>query len=263
MSLSTIDSITTTQILRNNLQSLGVNTATVNGNIDKVHNKFDKKYSQFIARGKTVHNPFGTLFEAYLVVPCHNFKMYICHQHEDYLDGKLAAITHEALMTSAKPKYNWLKTKELWGAKSPDNNKIVVMTAALNMLKRQLKLDSKLSSIVDEENKKGNNKSKKKKNKKNTFNQHEQKKDKAWKKEPPKDGEKHEKQVGKYTYHWCKHHTAGTVHKPANCLIGYQHKKEQKKKPQRANSATVAAAGATVVNPHFAALMASVANLYK
>jgi hypothetical protein len=51
-----------------------------------------------------------------------------------------------------------------------------------------------------------------------------QKKDEAWKNEPPKDGEKHEKEVGKYTYHWCEHHMAWTVHKPANCLLGKQHK---------------------------------------
>jgi hypothetical protein len=31
--------------------------------------------------------------------------------------------------------FNRLKTKGLWGAKSPDNKKIVAMTAALNALK--------------------------------------------------------------------------------------------------------------------------------
>jgi hypothetical protein len=42
---------------------------------------------------------------------------------------------------------------------------------------------------VNEGNKKGNIKDKKKKNKKKTSNQHEQKGDEAWKKDPPKDGE--------------------------------------------------------------------------
>ena len=53
------------------------------------------------------------------------------------------------------------------------------------------------------------------------------------------------------------------VHKPANCLLGKQHKEDQKKKPQKAvaNSTTFAAAAATAVNPHFAALMASIADL--
>jgi hypothetical protein len=105
------------------------------------------------------------------------------------------------------------------------------------------------------------NKDKKKKNKKNMSNQCEQKKDEAWKKEPPKDSEKHEKQVSKYTYHWCEHHMAWTIHKPADCLLGKQHKEEQKKKSQKANSATFAAAAATAVNPQFATLMALIANL--
>jgi hypothetical protein len=52
-----------------------------------------------------------------------------------------------------------------------------------------------------------------------------------------------------------------TAHKPANCLLGKQHKEDQKKKPQKANSATIAAATATVMNPHFAALKATLADL--
>ncbi len=168
-----------------------------------MNNEFDKNYSQLIARGVTVDDPIGILFEVYLVVPCHNFKTYFCHQHKGYLNGKHTTITHKALMTSAKHKFDWLKTKGLWGVKSPDNKKIVAMTTALNALNGQLKLDPKLSTIINEGKKKRNNKDKNKKNKKNTSNQWEQKKDEAWKKELPKDSEKREKQVGKYTYYWC------------------------------------------------------------
>jgi hypothetical protein len=42
MCLATIDSVATTHTLRDNLQSLGVYAATVSGDTDKVHNKFDK-----------------------------------------------------------------------------------------------------------------------------------------------------------------------------------------------------------------------------
>ncbi len=168
MRLATINSVTTTQMLCDNLQSLGVYAATVCGDIDKVHNKFDKNYSQLIARGMTVNNHIEILFEAYLVVPCHNIKTYIHRQHEDYLDGKLTNITHKALMTWAKCKFDWFKTKGLWGAKSPDDVKIVAMTAALNTLKGQLKLDPKLSTIKSEGKKKGDKRDKKK-NKKNTY----------------------------------------------------------------------------------------------
>jgi hypothetical protein len=139
----------------------------------------------------------GILFDAYSVVSCYNFKQYIKHQHEDYLDSKLTLITHENLMTSAMRKYDYLKVKGQWGAKSPDNKKIVAMSAAISALKGHLKLDDKLGKLVDKKKEGG----KKKKNKKNTANKVGQKKEKAWKKVPPKDGEKHTKEVGKYTYH--------------------------------------------------------------
>jgi hypothetical protein len=147
-------------MLHDNLQSLGTYAAMDSSNIDKVHNEFDKNYSHLNARGTTVDNPIGILFEAYLVLPCHNFKMYICHQHYNYLIGRLTNITQEALMTSAKCKFDCLKTKGLWGAKSPDIKKIVAMTAALNVLKGQLKLDPKLRAIANEGKKKGNRRDK-------------------------------------------------------------------------------------------------------
>jgi hypothetical protein len=108
-------------------------------------------------------------------------------------------------MTSTQCKFDWLKTKGLWGAKFPDRKKIVAMTAALNAIKGQLKLDPKLSVIANEGKKKGDNKDKKK-NSKNTYNQREQKKDEAWKKEQLNDGEKRKKEVGKYSHPCCEHH---------------------------------------------------------
>jgi hypothetical protein len=59
MRLATIDSVATTQMLRNNLQSLGTYAIMASGNIDRVHSKFDKNYSQLIARGATVNNPIA------------------------------------------------------------------------------------------------------------------------------------------------------------------------------------------------------------
>jgi hypothetical protein len=68
--LAKIHSAATTQTLCNNLQTLGLFAATDCGDIDKLHNKFDKNYSQLIARGATIDDPIGILFDANLVVPC-------------------------------------------------------------------------------------------------------------------------------------------------------------------------------------------------
>jgi hypothetical protein len=70
--------------------------------------------------------------------PATTTKSYIHWQYKDYLDGKLTAITHKALSTSAKRKLDWLKAKGIWGAISPDGEKIVAMTATLNALKGKL-----------------------------------------------------------------------------------------------------------------------------
>ncbi len=77
----------------------------------------------------------------------------------------------------AKTKYDWLISKKKWGAKSPDDEKIVAMAAEIKSLKGQLKLNPKLAQIADkkDEDKKGG----KKRDKKDTSNKQEQKKDKA------------------------------------------------------------------------------------
>jgi hypothetical protein len=111
--------------------------------------------------------------------------------HEDYLEGKLPTLTHESLIGMAKSKFNYLRNKGTWGAKSIDDDKIVAMTAAINELKGQLKLLPQLAAMAEKGNKK--KKGQKNKNKKDKSNRVKQKKDKAWKKVPPKDGEKHKK----------------------------------------------------------------------
>jgi hypothetical protein len=91
-------------------------------------------------------------------------------------------MTHETLMTFATRKCNYLKTKETWGAKSPRDEKIVAMLAALNALNGHLKLDDKLGDVIKGKGKgkgKGQGGNRKTKNKKNTGNKAKQKEDKA------------------------------------------------------------------------------------
>jgi hypothetical protein len=114
MRLTTVDSVATMQTLQENLQNLGVFAVTVNGDINKIHDEFDRNHSQLLARGATIDNPIGLLFDAYSVVPCHNFKEYIHRHHDDWLDGKLTGMTHETLMTFATHKCDYLKTKGTW-----------------------------------------------------------------------------------------------------------------------------------------------------
>jgi len=74
MRLATIDTVATTQVMCDNLNNLGVFAATVNGDINKVISEFDKNYTQLLARGASIDDPVGLLFEAYHGVGCYNFK---------------------------------------------------------------------------------------------------------------------------------------------------------------------------------------------
>ncbi len=264
MRLATIDSIATTQTLRNHLRNLSVFAATVSGNINRINSEFGKNYSQILARGATVDNPLDILFNAYLVVPCYNFRTYMKQKHNGYLDGTLT-MTHEVLIAFAKAHFDYLKLSGQWGAKSPDNEKIVAMAAENNNLKGQLKLDPKLSAIAKDKKQDDKENKGKKKNRKDTSNKNWQKKDEAWKKVPPKGSDPKEKQVGKYTFHWCEHHMAWTVHKHQDCRLNPKHK-DYKKHDHKANSAIVASSATvpsatTTLNNRYVALLATFATM--
>ena len=134
------------------------------------------------------------------------------------------------------------------------------MRAKISALKGQLKLDPKLSIIADDKKKgnKGENKGTKK-NKKVSSNKKYQKKDKAWKKVPPKDGKKKTKEVGKFTFNWCKHHMVWTVHKPSDCTLGQKHTDDQKKSKENKTNSAVVVSSATTLNNCYAALLATLA----
>jgi len=58
MHLATIDSVATTQTLRDNLQNLSVFAAMVSGDINKINTEFNKNYSRFWLEGQrsTTHS---------------------------------------------------------------------------------------------------------------------------------------------------------------------------------------------------------------
>ncbi len=56
---------------------------------------------------------------------------------EDYLDG-ITSLTHETLMSMATRTADRLILMGEWGAKSPDDEKIMAMAAEIHTLKGQL-----------------------------------------------------------------------------------------------------------------------------
>jgi hypothetical protein len=175
--------------------------------------------------------------------------------HEDYLNGKLATLTHESLVGMAKSKFNYLCTKGTWGAKYSDDNKIIAMTTTFDTPKGQLKLSPQLAAAGGKNNGKPK-KGQKMRNEKNKSDCVKQKKHEAWKKVPPKEGKKKEKLHDKCTYHWCVHHMAWTMHSPSKCHLGTEQKGENKNK-----SYSAAVVAATTVNPQYAAHLATLVSI--
>jgi hypothetical protein len=124
MALATINSVATTKTLRSNLRELPTYCSTIKGDIELLHSYFDSNYTQIIARRATIDDPVDILFSMYMVVPCNNFRSYIKHKQDAYTDGTLT-LTHEELIMLATNKFNLLKQEGMWGAKSPDKDKIV------------------------------------------------------------------------------------------------------------------------------------------
>jgi hypothetical protein len=214
MALTTINSIATTKTLRSNLRKLPTYCSTIKGDIKLLHSYFDSNYTQIIAHGATVDNPIDILFSAYTVIPCNNFRSYIKRTQDAYTDGTLT-LMHKELIMLATNKFSLLKQEGTWGAKSPDEDKIVTMQAELTALKAQFQLapNLKKAAATKDDNREGGKKqgvgdSRKQKNKKNNANKKEQKRDENWKRTPPREGEAHEKKVKGHIWHWCKHHMA-------------------------------------------------------
>jgi hypothetical protein len=206
MRLATIGSVATTEALWANLNNLPIYATSVNGDIDLINSYFDVNYSQILARGSTIDDPIAKLFDAYLVIPDYNFKQYIAMKQDDYHDGNLgASFTHKNLMAQATAKFIYLTTCKIWGSKSPDKECLIAMIADL---KGKLNL---APALADKRKKEGGKKDikggqAKVKNKKNMASKTHQKKEEAWKKLPPKDGESTVKDVGGKKYQWCIHH---------------------------------------------------------
>jgi hypothetical protein len=146
MGLATIDSVTTTQSLRDNLHALGTFSATVNRDITKIHKEFNSNYRQLLTHGANLDNPTGILFDAYRVVPCYSFTAYMKRKKEDYLDW-IMSLTHETLMSTATRTSDRLILTGEWGAKSPDVKKIMAMAAEIHTLKGSLRPTRSLATI--------------------------------------------------------------------------------------------------------------------
>ncbi len=137
MRLATLDGNATITALRANLRELMQYTIKQNGNIDKIHAYFNQNYMQLKARGQSIDDVHTILFKAYLQgVSDTTFHDYMRRLQDDWMDqtGDMRDATHEDIMKKAKAKYDLLVNSGKWGAKSPDQEKIIALEAQLKDL---------------------------------------------------------------------------------------------------------------------------------
>eukprot|EP00956_Cyclotella_meneghiniana_P031708 scaffold84058_cov48-Cyclotella_meneghiniana.AAC.1 len=218
MKLTTLDTKITDKALRDIIQDLPAYCLQVQGDIDKVHTRFNNTYAQLKARGEDVSDKEALLFNTYAQVPDKDYRDYMKRQKDDYYAnaGDMKNATYLTIMKKAAGKYNTTKqdATHTWGGPSEEDQKVIALEALLDKNLKltkdlQAKLKAKDSNNNDGQSNEGGGGGKTKtKNKKYTSNKKRQKEDEAWKKVAPKDSEPKSKQVGKKTWNWCMHHQA-------------------------------------------------------
>ena len=157
MRLATLDGNATVTALWANLRELTQYAVKHNRNIDEIHTYFNQNNTQLKAHGHLVDNIHIILFKAQLQgVPYATFHDYMRGLQDDSMDqtGDMQDATHEDIMKKAKAKYDLLVKKGKWGAKSPDQEKIIAPEAQLMDL-QNLKLSAQLINKLKQGQKQG------------------------------------------------------------------------------------------------------------
>eukprot|EP00804_Cyclotella_cryptica_P030718 CCRYP_009136-RA/>CCRYP_009136-RA protein AED:0.27 eAED:0.27 QI:0/-1/0/1/-1/1/1/0/399 len=191
MRLATLDGKATVTALRANLRKLTLYAIKENGNIDKIHTYFNHNYAQLKARGQSVDDVHTILFNAYLQgVPDATFHDYIRRLQDNWMDqtGDMRDATHKDIMKKAKAKFDLLVNSGKWGAKSPDQEKIIALEAEGKELK-DLKLSAELICKLEEDGDEMRERENENNQDKNNGNKQFQSQDNKWMTIPPKDNE--------------------------------------------------------------------------
>ena len=198
------------------------------------------------------------ILRAYCASGDYRFDEYWVQKRREIEDneGSLATADWKTILAKGMEKYN--NYKEDWGQLSQQHQNFLALqakyTKEIEGLRGQLQLTSGTRS---QRNKPTKSKDSSKtstapsapqsrqitKNKKPKADRQRQKKDEAWKKLPPKDGEPTSKTVDGWNCHWCIHHMSWCGHKSEDCKLGKARMQAQQGRPKStsfvASSATV------------------------
>jgi len=228
MTITTVDTRATITFIRTNMSNLDSYMSTVKGDIIKFNQYVRKLRNDLSARGETSNDLLINLFKGYLACTDRQFILYIRQKKDIYDEG--GAVTIDTLMNDAQNKYKNLVLEQQWNSMSPEEEKLIALTARFEELRdKNLKLSKNMSGKPKSfSNVKPKNNSKKK-----------QDKSYAWKKVPPKSGQSKIMKRDSKTYYWCPEHLAWCVHKPSECNLKKEREAKSEDKPSDSESNNV------------------------
>ena len=132
-----LDTNATVASIRQRLSSLDTYLPTIDYDIGKLNMYVKTLLDQLAARGERSTDMLSNLFSGYLSAKDRAFVSYIDKKLELYEEG--TNITPNQLMLWARQKYDLLKDKGVWNAPTPEEEKIIALTAQVNKMSEKLK----------------------------------------------------------------------------------------------------------------------------
>jgi hypothetical protein len=106
-------------------------------NVTKFNDHISEIVVELTTGSETSSDLIMYVFHSYLSIEDQEFKWYIQNQKEKYDEGD-QSITVTTLMSKALTKYNQLIQSKTWKAKSPEEEKLITLTAQLKVAKDKL-----------------------------------------------------------------------------------------------------------------------------
>jgi hypothetical protein len=146
------------------------------------------------ARGEALQDTMMNVQAAYMACKDVDFVRFAKDEYAKWEQG--ATMLLKEYMDSCLIKFMILKMKGLWETPSPEQEQIIVLTAAVTLLKTRSARDSKSRGTSNKKEATSSGRTPRKGDG-----------DFAWKGVAPKEGKPKSKVVKGKTYHWCTHHT--------------------------------------------------------
>jgi hypothetical protein len=221
MTKAAVDTRATVLHIRTALSNLDSYMSIVKGDVNKFNQYVRQLRPDLLARGEQTTDLLGNLFKGYKSCTDKQFTDYVQRKKDLYEEGQ--DIDEDSLMIDALNKYNSIKKEGQWNALTPEQEKLVTLTAQFEQLKdKNLQLSKRLQVNGNPKSNKfkGKNKNQKKPDfKKKNKSKSSTKDDEAWKRIPPKENEPKSKSVDGNEYIWCSEHLAWGKHHLHDCRL--------------------------------------------